>query len=260
MLEIKPTQRDIQLLKDIYENSFLSFYQIHEVHFKNCARPTVYNRLSKLIKGSLLKAIRVNMQAFHRKGEGIGVIYTLTKEGLKLVRAFNEDVLRELPVPINLAQLEHDLILADTIRVLLEQNSDLKIINSKLLHGQFKDQVPDAVIFDEQRNCKLALEVELNAKSNFRYREIISNYSLSGEFEKVLYLIKDRAIQKKIGGITTGHEGSYLFGDDTGKFLFCGLRKFFEGEEKFRLRDKNNCAQQTIFSDQAELKGAAYGF
>ena len=49
-INLRFTVRDIELMKDINDHQFLSFYQIHEKHFPENKKPTVYNRLSKLIK------------------------------------------------------------------------------------------------------------------------------------------------------------------------------------------------------------------
>ena len=53
----------------------------------------------------------------------------------------------------------------------------------------------------------MALELELTAKSEMRYREIILSYRTSSEFDSVLYVVKELSIQKKIGGLITGFNG-----------------------------------------------------
>lgn len=66
----------------------------------------------------------------------------------------------------------------------------------------------------------MALEIELTAKSEMRYRDIILSYRTSSEFKKVLYVVKDKSIQRKLGGLITGFNGRYEFIDDTDKFKF----------------------------------------
>ncbi len=228
MANIKITDRDLRLLFDLYENSFLSLYQIREKHFKKCARSTIYNRLSKLIKNELVESMRVNLWAIHRQNEEVGAIYSLTKKGLSLLKRYHSlGINRAVPIPINLNQLHHDLILTDIIKKLKPQFNNAKVFNSRLLTSSFREEskVPDGVLLF--KNKKYALEIELTAKSNIRYRDIISNYRTSSEFEKVFYLVKDESIQNKIGGIITGFQGDYKNSDDTDKFYFCTISKFF---------------------------------
>lgn len=113
------TARDIDLMNDIYDNQFLCFYQIHEKHFPENKRPTVYNRLSKLIRGKVLEAINVNLLAHHRKNELLGVVYRLTKDGLRRLQDFKMTMEINLnPASLNLSNLYHDLLLTDMLRVL----------------------------------------------------------------------------------------------------------------------------------------------
>ena len=228
MGNIKITDRDLRLLLDLYQNTFLALYQIRDRHFNKCARSTIYNRLSKLIKGELIESMRVNLNAIQRQSEDIGAIYYVTKKGFRLmIKYHSKSIKRVSPVPINLNQLQHDLILTDTIKMLDSQFHNAQVVNSKLFVNSFKEerQVPDGVILF--KNKKYALEVELTAKSNMRYRDIISNYRTSSEFESVLYLVKDVAIQGKMGAIITGVQNSYRKSDDTDKFYFCTLSAFF---------------------------------
>jgi len=254
MVNIKTTDRDLRLLLDLYRHSFLSFYQIALMHFDKCAGPTVYNRLSKLIKGDLIESMRVNLRVIHMSNKDIGVVYCITKKGLNLIKKYHHGgILRDAPIPINLNQLGHDLLLTDVIKVMQKKFIDAKVIDSKLLklNYNYESQVPDAVVF--MQNKKLAIEVELTAKSNMRYREIISNYSTSSDFDGVLYLVKDVAIKNKIGGLITGYPNHYKDSDDTGKFSFCIINKFFEDDEIDFISNLFNYQQQPTRSLSHEL-------
>lgn len=231
-INLRLTIRDIELMKDIYDHQFLSFYQIHEKHFSENKRPTVYNRLSKLIRAEMIKAININLVAYHRKGELLGVVYVLTKEGLRRLQDFKmtEDINQSL-VSLNFSCLYHDLLLTDVLRVLNRSRKVFKVSKE----GQ--SRIPDAVLINPRTNKKIALELELTAKSEMRYREIILSYRTSNEFDEVLYVVKDESIQKKIGGLITGFNGRYEIGDDTDKFKFMSLSQvlnFFK-EEKVEL-------------------------
>jgi hypothetical protein len=219
---LRLTVRDIELMKDIYEHQFLSFYQIHEKHFPENKRPTVYNRLSKIIRAETIKAVNVNLMAYHRKSELLGVVYVLTKDGLKRLQDFKmmEDI-NQYPVSLNFSCLYHDLLLTDVLRVL---KSTWKVTNAS---KETQSRIPDAVLTHPVTKKKVALELELTAKSEMRYREIILSYRTSVEFDSVLYVVKDDSIQKKIGGLITGFNGRYEIGDDTDKFKFMTLSQIF---------------------------------
>jgi hypothetical protein len=166
----------------------------------------------------LIKAVNINLVAYHRKGELLGVVYVLTKDGLRQLQDFKmtEDI-NPNPVPLNLSCLYHDLLLTDVLRVL---RRDWKVIKPS---KENQNRIPDAVLFDQRTNKKMALELELTAKSEMRYREIVLSYRTSNEFDSVLYVVKDETIQKKIGGLITGFSGRYEIGDDTDKFKFMTL-------------------------------------
>ena len=78
----------------------------------------------------------------------------------------------------------------------------------------------------------MALEIELTAKSEMRYREIILSYRTSAEFDSVLYVVKDISIQKKIGGLIIGFNGRYELSDDTDKFKFMTLNQIFKSTKE----------------------------
>ncbi len=226
---LRLTVRDIELMKDIYDHQFLSFYQIHEKHFPENKRPTVYNRLSKLIRAEVIKAVNVNLVAYHRKGELLGVVYVLTKDGLKRLQDFKmtEDI-NQNPVCLNFNCLYHDLLLTDVLRVL---KRTWKVTDAS---KDTQSRIPDAVLIHPVTKKKVALELELTAKSEMRYREIILSYRTSAEFDSVLYVVKDESIQKKIGGLITGFNGRYEIGDDTDKFKLMTLTQILNS-----LKEKN---------------------
>lgn len=226
---LRLTIRDIELMSDLYDNQFLSFYQIHEKHFPENKRPTVYNRLSKLMRGKVITAVNVNLIAYHRQGELLGVVYLLTREGIKRLQDFKMmSGLNLNPVTLNMSCLFHDLLLTDVLRVL---KRTWKV--SKVPLG-VQGRIPDAILIDPVTKKKVALELELTAKSEMRYREIILSYRTSGEFDSVLYVVKDESIQKKIGGLITGFNSRYEIGDDTDKFKFMTLAKILNSRKEER--------------------------
>lgn len=229
MINIKLTNRDIQVMHELYSNVFLSFEQIRRKHFKNCAASTVYNRLSKLIKAQIIETINVNIKANYLLPKDVGVIYSISRIGFtRLKEYWHREIQRIIPAPINLSCLYHDLLLTDVIEK-LRRTYNNSVVNSKIMNmsGISYEQIPDAILYDSVNQSKWAIELELTTKSNQRYREIVSNYATSNLFEKVIYIVKDESIHKKIGGIISGHGKQFCFGDDTGKFEFVDLNKLF---------------------------------
>lgn len=224
---LRLTLRDIELIKDIYDHQFLSFYQVHEKHFPENKRPTVYNRLSKLMTADIIKAVGINLIAYHRRGELLGVVYVLTKEGLKQLQDYKmtEDI-NQNPVSLNLSCLYHDLLLTDVLRIF---KASWKILKPTKIDQK---RIPDAILIDQRTNKKMALELELTAKSEMRYREIILDYRTSSEYDSVLYVVKDESIQRKIGGVITGFNGRFEIGDDTDKFKFMTLAQLLNSTKE----------------------------
>lgn len=233
---VKVTQRDLEMLKEMYEHSFLSFYQIHEKHFAGKAKPTVYNRLCKLTQGKIIEALNVNLIAYHRNGENLGVIYRVTKDGLNLLKHYYElEVASPEVGPLNFSNLYHDLLLIDVIRRFKKSYPKYHLLSQKLQIKDlsFRERIPDAVILNPLNGKKIALELELNAKSEMRYRDIVLSYRTSNEFEKVLYVVKDESIQKKMGGVITGFGSNYRIEDDTDKFKFFQVKEMFNPTKEF---------------------------
>jgi hypothetical protein len=230
MINVKISNRDILLLKDMHLSVFLSFYQVHSNHFQGLAKTTVYNRLSKLIRAGYIDTMRVNIVATHLNHLDIGVVYRPTKKGLQVISCYIDDeILRVDLAPINPACLYHDLLLTDTLRLLKSYFVDSKIVNTKLLKTSLKrnTQLPDAIIELPDRSERIALELELTMKSESRYRDIVTNYRTDSEFSKVTYLCHNKAITKKIGGIVTGFGSRFSLSDHSDEFFFTSVQDLF---------------------------------
>jgi hypothetical protein len=175
----------------------------------------------------IIKAVGINLIAYHRRGELLGVVYVLTKEGLKQLQDYKmtEDI-NQNPVSLNLSCLYHDLLLTDVLRIF---KASWKILKPTKIDQK---RIPDAILIDQRTNKKMALELELTAKSEMRYREIILDYRTSSEYDSVLYVVKDESIQRKIGGVITGFNGRFEIGDDTDKFKFMTLAQLLNSTKE----------------------------
>lgn len=227
MAGVRVSDRDLALMIDLYDSGFLSFYQIHEEYFAKRAKPTVYNRLSRLAKSGLIQALTVNLVAHHRSREDIGVVYQLTKAGLNVLKSFclGRVFLRE-PLSINMSALYHDLVLTDVLRVIKKGQKEYEVLNGKHWQSARKEvtKVPDALLQSINTSEYTAIELELTAKSEKRYQDIVLGYRMNQEMKKVLYVVANNQIREKIGKVITGFGENFSLTDDTGAFYFVELR------------------------------------
>ena len=252
---LRVSDRDLRLMLDLYENTFLSFYQIREEHFKDRAKPTVYNRLSKLINAKLIKSLRVYLVAHHRSNQDLGVIYQITKKGLSTLKSyFPEKSFRKDPVSISFYTLYHDLLLTDLLKKMRKDFSGFKFTNTKLLGSDPREsmKLPDAVMECKKTKELIAIELELTAKSLRRYQDIVFGYRTNNRYKKVFYVVGSEQIRRKIGGVITGYGSNYSPSDDTIQFYFAKSQfitdpfrslELSNGAEIFR---ENNNAPQTF--------------
>jgi hypothetical protein len=176
----------------------------------------------------------------------VGVVLQITKRGIDVLKAVGRHCERwkPEPIPVNIQSLIHDLELNQVVRGIRKILPEAVITNgkhlSKINDGNFS-KIPDAVLelpvssleeakiiirpdvgLKMDRAMRVALELELTAKSDRRYREIISNYRLSREVDHVLYLSQDRSVFRKIQSVIAGapikgeiklHSGIFSFLD-----------------------------------------------
>ncbi|MBS1986182.1 MAG: replication-relaxation family protein [Bdellovibrionales bacterium] len=255
------TARDTALLRELYEQTVMSYRQVAARHFKGAAHPTVYNRLSRLMRAGLMSRFRVGMVIHQGGREEIGSVYRITKRGIAWLKTVDPSgTFRDEPVPLNTYTLAHDLVLNDAMAAL-----SLRFPGSSLVHGKLMTslpragaRVPDAVMKCTGAEPKWSsVELELSAKSAKRYREIILQYRLSPDFGKVLYVVGNEGIAAKIKAEILGHKvqpgGPQMA---TGKFYFVTLAallgsaeaaKIANGQEEFGARTVNQNLQKGVF-------------
>jgi hypothetical protein len=225
MNKLQLTKRDQELLMDLYNHQFLSFYQIKERHFKDNKNPTIFNRLSKLRSSKIIEKESVNVAVHHRNYELVKCVYLLGVQGIKKLQEFNFNL--EAPsskVALNYSNLYHDLLLTDALVKLKSHYPDYILLNQRSFNFD-KDKVsriPDAVLIHPTTGEQIAIELELTSKSDRRYQDIILSYRMS-PFNKIIYLVRNIAIQRKIAGVITGFKSRYQLGDSTGAFSFLNL-------------------------------------
>ncbi|MGZ6310407.1 MAG: replication-relaxation family protein [Bdellovibrionota bacterium] len=219
------TERDSRILRGCYENGVLSFSQIRRRYFEGRANSTLCNRLSRLKGIGLLRSYRMGQVLYQGSPQAIGTVYEISKAGIRTLEQIDPKTnYREEPIPINHAALTHDLLLSDVSEAFKRRWSGAEITNGKLLKssGLIGARLPDAVLEVPDAPGKIAVELELTAKSERRYREIILGYRLSQDYPLVLYVtgkdpirekIEATLDQKRIPGLPKGSTGKFYFAD-----------------------------------------------
>lgn len=223
---IRLTDRDIALVRDCYRYTLLSFEQLARRHFPGRSVSTISNRLGQLCRAGLLDKTRVNLSLFSGRKE-VGVIYQVTRAALRILPLrYPEEPFRDCPVTFNPTTLVHDLTLNDVMAALETRYPTGRWVHGRLFDGAIRKggRVPDAVFLSPRGSPEIAVELELTAKSERRYREIVLQYQLSPDVSKVLYVVGSRSIADKIKyQITHRKEIPGLPAPATGKFHFAVL-------------------------------------
>ncbi|MCO5143653.1 MAG: hypothetical protein M9962_11235 [Oligoflexia bacterium] len=223
-------------MEELYQNVVLSFPQVWRKVFKNRAKATVMNRLARLESSGLITRWKVpRLRAGFAKNE-ILVVFQITTRGIRgLEKAFPKKDFRKHPVKISGYSLLHDVLLVDVVDVLKEKFMGAKIQNGKLLEQREKGKIvlPDAVIEMANGGERWAIELELTAKTEKRYREIILRYRLERNISRVLYIIEAPRVYHKLAKVL-GKNPQKFCHNPTERFLVA----YVEDLKKERLNDK----------------------
>ena len=210
------TERDYFVLMGLYENVVMSFPQLTRQFFNGKAKPTVLNRLSKLESSGLICKFKVPRLLTSGSENVISVVYQITRQGIRELQKRHLD-LELWPEPIRLQpfSIDHDLLLVDVLKALKAQHPDMSVVHGEHFSKKSTSPVlkPDAVLVMPGYPKPVALELELTAKSEKRYRELILKYRLAKDFEHVLYVTSHAQIEGKIKSVLgqTGFTGRFKF-------------------------------------------------
>ena len=195
------TDRDFLILESLYSNVVMSFPQISQRYFVGRSKPTVINRLTRLESAGLIAKFKVPRLALTGAQNVISVVYRISKSGIQaLQKRYPGFEFRVEPIRIKPFSIDHDLLLVDVVQAMKPRFQDYKIINGELFNGNQGNNglKPDAIFTHPNGHDRIALELELTAKSEKRYRELILKYRLSKEFSKVIYVTSHNQIESKI--------------------------------------------------------------
>lgn len=217
------TERDLFILKGLYDFTLMSFPQLAKVFFAGNAKPTIINRLSKLEQCGFITKTKLPRFITGMDKKVISVVYQISRLGIReLQKRFSNIEFHPEPVRLQPFSIEHDLLLVDVLLSFKVQRPDMGFVLGEHF-CRFKSHLsvkPDAILTDMRG--KMALELELTAKSERRYRELILKYRLAKDFESVVYITSSDAIRNKIQSLLGG------FGT-TSKFKFMSLGEVLLG-------------------------------
>lgn len=247
---VEVTARDLYLLHELYQNVVLSFPQVWRKAFKNVAKSTALNRLSHLEAAGLVRRWRVAKFPAGREESEILVVYQVTRLGVReLGRRLGEVFEREEPPRLHGYTLHHDVLLVDVIEALRE-----KLPGAELTHGRLVPAEraagfgvePDALLLPGAAEAPWAVELELTAKSEKRYREIVLRYQLTRAFAKVLYVLREERVRRKLERVL-GHALIPLGAESTeDRFLFISLKELFESKQMHQLVQQQHAIETKI--------------
>jgi hypothetical protein len=201
------TERDLKIMGDLYRFRFLTFGQLKEKYFERRSKGTLSNRLSRLKFAGFVSRMPVGVLPGGGIDRSIGTLFRLTPKGITALRTAMPSEIYFSLSPVTVAALHHDTVLNSLLVWSERENPGAEIITEGGLRrklGGTRSQVPDALIVDTTSGTRIAVELELTQKSESRYREIVLNYQLSKDYDHVLYVLGNAAIESKLKKVITG--------------------------------------------------------
>ncbi|MBL7554740.1 MAG: replication-relaxation family protein [Bdellovibrionaceae bacterium] len=195
------TERDYFILKGLYDYVVMSFPQITSQYFKDKSKPTIINRLSKLESAGFVNKYKIPRLISGKDKNVISVVYQISRTGIReLEKRFSKIKFYPEPIKLQPYSIDHDLLLVDVVLTLKENQPELQMMMGEHFYKTKMPNTPkpDALIYGLLGTKPVALELELTAKSEKRYRELILKYRLSKEFDSILYVTESDVIQTKI--------------------------------------------------------------
>lgn len=252
MLKLMP--RDWYIIEGLYANTLMSFKQIERFYFDQRAKSTIHNRLTQLEQGGIIKRFKMGRIVHHYYEKEIGVVFSLTKLGLSLLQTkVPERNLRMEPAPVNTSTLFHDLLLVDVAKRLENVLPQMNFVSGKLqVTSTTKGKrIPDIIGNWQSSNKLMAIELELTAKSEKRYRQILTEYRINASYEKIIYVTSHVSIEEKIKGVLTHKKVEGFMRPNTGKFYFVSLHDLLNGTPNLILTNgvENLCHQKEFLNE-----------
>lgn len=228
---VELTTRDLFLLHELYRNVVMSFPQVWRTAFAKVAKSTALNRLAHLEAAGVLRRFRVPKFPAGREESEILVVFQITRLGIReLLKRQNFAIEKAEPLRLHGYTLHHDVLLVDVMEALEKRAPGARVTHGRLIPASLVAEAgiePDAVLASTAAQGPMAVELELTAKTDKRYREIVLRYRLARVFSQVLYVIREERVRRKLERVL-GHPLVPLGAESSGdRFLFVFLRDLF---------------------------------
>ncbi len=230
---VMPSERDKNMINFLWNHRVASFKTLYRLFYHQSSPRTCYNRLYKLCRHGFLAS---------ESDDGTkGRYWTLEKRGLAFFTKENGLDLKSIgsrPQSFRHDHLSSAILLGDWY---MEKPAEVKLIPEQELLSSptgiagflnTDSRRPDGLWqFDIGPSKKyVALEVELNAKSENDYVEIIKSYDNYYSIDKIIWVVRGQGLMDKVHRLAVRHsafknEGHlFLSLDDVLKYLW--LAKF----------------------------------
>jgi len=174
----------------ILEQKFMTEKQVRQVFWKDIGQDNreTYRRLNKLKNEGFLT---VNRKKIYQNA-----MYLVTVKGAQQLKELNKNHGLGALSNTDYANYRHDLTVTD-IRIMFHELGFTQWLSERVLSRRNDlRRVPDGMILSGGNY--LAIEYESSQKSKRRYREIFYNYELDREVSKVLYIVDQEELLKKV--------------------------------------------------------------
>jgi hypothetical protein len=199
---IQLTDRDIDLMRWILEQKFMTEKQIRRIFWKGVSQKSseANKRLEMLRRGGFLKTNKALMYK--------SFMYLVAGKGIEELKKLNRNSgLGELS-EAGYSTYKHDLAVTD-LRILFNDMGYKDWLSERVLsrRGGFR-RTPDGMIFSRERYT--AIEYEASLKSKRRYRDIFFQYELDREIAQVLYIVNTAELVQKVSRESVGSSKIYF--------------------------------------------------
>lgn len=234
------TNRDQHLLSDLGNYGLLSTTIIVEKHFNNVDYSTVLRRLRILEKEGLIRRAGLLMTTEN--------LWAIAPKGAKKMS------LENFKCYWNQASIDHDFKLIKLRMFLVELGIIRKWIAEHVIRSMIYKKyslrdaknklIPDGIFESKIDNSShsMAIELEMNLKSQSRYKKILGQYQWNKDLLGVWYIVPSQAILNKLIDYWNRTTSSYTEGkiyfsllDDL--LTFKGESLLYSTNEKFLLKE-----------------------